>query len=192
VDLSFIVSAYDRPEHLICCLASLALQDGAETEIIVTDNSNDPTTQAFHREYCEQLGARYIHTGLPGCYHSAEVGAQYASGAYLSFPSDDSYYVASFAEVMLKAAHERELDLAYCEMLYSPRWPGDKYRLLGVEPRLNKIDKTGWLIRRSKFYGFPDKGEGQYCAADGMLIERLVADPSIKHGFVDSCLVVHS
>jgi GT2 family glycosyltransferase len=190
VDISFIVSCFDRPEMLLCCLASLNCQSHREIEVIVTDNSNDSVTQSYHKEYCGQLGAKYLHTGLQGCYHSAEVGAQSAQGTFLAFPSDDSMYVPSFAKTMLDAAYERDLELVYCEMLYNPRWPGDKYGLLGVEPKLNRIDKTGFLIRHDKFYGFPDKGVG-YCAADGLLIERLVAE-GIKHGRVDSCLAVHN
>jgi glycosyltransferase involved in cell wall biosynthesis len=191
VDLSFIVSAYDRPEHLICCLASLNIQTHKDIEVIVTDNSNDPTTQEFHREYCEQLGARYIHTGLPGCYHSAEEGAKHATGTWLGFPSDDSYFVPHYAEFMLKAARDQNLDLVYAEQLYSPRWESEPYHLMGVKAQLNFIDKTGFLLKRSLFTGFPDKIANAPCAADGLLIDRLVAS-GIRHGYAPGILSVHN
>jgi glycosyltransferase involved in cell wall biosynthesis len=190
VDISFIVSCFDRPEMLLCCLASLNCQSHREIEVIVTDNSNDSVTQSYHKEYCGQLGAKYLHTGLPGCYHSAEVGAQYASGEYLCFPSDDGYMVPTFAEVMLKDARGQNLDLLICGAVYSPRWESERYHLMEVAARLNFVDKTNFILKRDKFIGFPDKTLGA-CAADGMLIDRLVAS-GIRHGVISDVMVVHN
>jgi hypothetical protein len=92
---------------------------------------------------------------------------------------------------MLKAAREQNLDLVYADQLYNGRWEAEPYHLMGVEPRLNKIDKTGFLLRRSKFYGFPDKTDGGPCAADGLLIDRLV-NSGIRHGYAPGILSVHN
>lgn len=190
-DISFIVSAYDRPEMLLCCLASLACQTHQAIEVLVTDNSHDSVTQALHREHCNQLGATYIHTGLPGCYHSAEVGAQSARGTFLCFPSDDGYMVPTFAEVMLKDAREHNLDLLICGAVYGPRWSSERYHLMETAARLNFVDKTNFILRRSLFPGFPDKGSGESCAADGLLIDRLV-NQGVRHACIADVMVVHN
>lgn len=190
-DISFIVSAFDRPIALLGCIASLKLQTHKNIEIIITDNGDSNIVCEFNRDYVEIddiFDVKYVETLGPTCYHSAEVGAQYARGRYLCFPSDDSYYCPPFAEEMLKAADLNNWDLVYCEMLHSFR--GSKYAVLGTEARLNRIDKTGFLVKRELFPGFPDKTGGD-CAADGLLIERLVRS-GIRHGKVDSCLVVHT
>jgi glycosyltransferase involved in cell wall biosynthesis len=191
-DISFIVSCYDRPDMLRCCLASLAVQTHKNFEVIVTDNAPKASeNQLSHEGLCNAVGAKYINTEATGCYHSAEMGALLASGTFVNFPSDDSYYMPTFAEEMLKAAWEQSLEMVFCEMVYNGRWPSESYHLMGTAPCLNHIDKTGFLIRRDKFYGFPDKGEGGYCAADGLLIDRLVRE-GIKHNKVHGILAVHN
>lgn len=93
---------------------------------------------------------------------------------------------------MVAEAKYRNYELVYCEMLYSPRWQGDRYSVLGVEPVLNRIDKTGFLVRKSVFPGFPDKPDRDVsCAADGLLIERLVK-AGVRHGKVKDILAVHN
>jgi GT2 family glycosyltransferase len=193
-DISYIVSAFDRPKSLRCCLASLSVQTHQNFQVIITDNAEPGS---FHQKWNEDIWredivlADYINTALPGCYHSAELAAQSARGIWLSFPSDDSYFVPHYAEFMLKAAREQSLDLVYAEQLYSPRWENEPYHLMGVKAQLNSIDKTGFFLKRSKFMGFPDKIANAPCAADGLLIDRLVAS-GIRHGYAPGILSVHN
>lgn len=191
MDISFVVSCYDRPIQLLGCLAGLLSQTSSNNEIIVTDNATKGCPNQLQNEsYSSLLGVKYINTEAIGCYHSAEIGAQSARGEFLVFPSDDSLYVPHFAEFMLKTAREQNLDLTYCEIVYSPRWPSESYHLMNVAPRLNSIDKTNFCLRKDKFIGFPDKTPGA-CAADGMMIDRLVAS-GIRHGLAPGILAVHN
>lgn len=194
IDLSFIVSAYDRPWLLTCCLASLRSQTHQNIEVIVTDNGDDVANVAEHRAACAYFGATHIRTEGPTCYHSAEVGAVKAKGEYLCFPSDDSYYVPTFAAEMLTMARDNQLDLAYCEMIYNPRGTVNHYHVLGVQPRLNMIDKTGFLVRKDKFHGFPGKPEtAAPCGADGLFVDQMVNSVlGVRHQKHPGILVVHN
>jgi glycosyltransferase involved in cell wall biosynthesis len=191
MDLSFIVSAYDRPATLPVCLASLHVQVHKSIEVIVTDNSADPSIQRQHQAACAQFGARYLNVQAKSCYHSAEVGATQAQGEFLCFPSDDSYYVPIFAHRLLKEARVRHADLVYCEMLYGHVVPETPYYTFQVQPKLGSIDKTGFILRRSRFKRFPGKLDVGPCGADGMLIDELIHS-CIRHYKIPEILVVHN
>lgn len=193
--ISYIVSAYDRSHLLPICLASLLFQTHTRSQLIVTDNSVDPLTIAGHRRICKEYRAQYINTRSISCYHSAEIGAEVAVGQYLCFPSDDSYFMPTFAELMLKAAYESDSDLVYCEMVHNETplpHRGTGYRIRGVEPRVGYIDKTGFIVRRSMFGGFPCKPViPAPSAADGALVELLINNGA-RHKKIDDVLVVHN
>jgi glycosyltransferase involved in cell wall biosynthesis len=191
-DISFIVSAFDRPEMLKCCLASLRVQTHRDIEIIVTDNSQDPDVRDMHYDTAYHFGAKYLATKASNPYHSAEMGAKIASGEYLCFPSDDSYYVPPFAAEMLKYGRFYDLDLVYCNLVYDGRWEGEPYFVMDVEPRLNVIDKTNFIVRKSVFPGFPDQPDAPVAfAADGMMIERLMK-AGVSHRKHKGVMVVHN
>src|ERR1019366_3091887 len=100
--VTYIVSTYNRPTLLRCCLASLAAQTDADFEVVVADNSPDFNITSQHQEVVADLRDprfRHIDTDCVktcigwDCYHSAEYCARIAAGEWLCFPSDDSYYV---------------------------------------------------------------------------------------------------
>lgn len=186
--VSFILSAFNRPTHLICALASLAIQTRPH-EIIVTDNSDDPEAKKRQNEAARDFGASWIDTHIQGarhCYESAELAAPLATGDWLAFPSDDGYYVPGYSDTMLKAAAAGRWDLVYCDLIYDPRM-GGRYGVLRVEPRLRHIDKTCFMVKRDKFEGFPDRG----VFGDGHLIESLVGR-GLRHGKAPGVLLVHN
>jgi hypothetical protein len=196
--VSYIVSAYNRPEFLRCCLASLLVQSARDFEIIVTDNATDAGMRS--RNFLETMEASmpildvhvtYHNPRLETCYHSAEYGASLATGKYLCFPSDDSYYVPKFQELMVAEAEAKELQLVYCEMVYNPRLDGQKYHLLNVRAQLNWIDKTGFLVRRDVFAMNGFKAKDITPAADGYFIDDIVRQ-GIRHGRYDGILAVHN
>ncbi len=195
--ISFIVSAYDRPKSLRACLGSLSAQTEPH-ELIVCCNSLQQCQIDMHRKVCEEFDAKLYLTGRWGatcCYSSAEmiVDRGYAHGDWLAFPSDDSLYVGRFSEIMLRAARENRWDLVYCNMVYDSPMPLSNYHYgdLDVQPRLGRIDKTGFLLRREWFKKFPGKNPtGSFADCDGKLIRDLV-DKGIKHGKAPGRLAVH-
>ena len=193
--ISFIVSANERPHMLNCSLASLAAQTVAG-EIIVTLNHPDEQMNLAHRLACTYFDARWLETGTRGakcCYSAAGMGALETSGEWLCFPSDDSYYVPRFSEIILRTAAEKQADLVYCDCLYavgdpkhSPNWR--PYSVLNTQPRMGRIDKTCFIIRRELFKGFPPHPQGY---RDGALIEQLGKD-GVKMAKAPGILVVHN
>lgn len=191
--ISFIVSVYDRPDYLSACLATLALQDG-EKEIIVCANSGDDDMLIACALVCNEYGAKMLKTGLAGagqCYESANMVIMGDRNPWLCFPSDDSLYVQGFSQIMLKTAEREKADLVYCDCIYavgSENNPGWKpYSVLDVQPRMGRIDKTCFILRRELFKGFPPHPR-LWC--DGALINQLVKD-GVKHAKAPGVLVVH-
>ena len=131
----------------------------------------------------------YLHTNMSGnCYDVADKALPYCSGEFLCFPSDDSYYVPNFAETMERYAETSSLDLVYCDIFYDKRLNGIGYSVLNVAPHIGQIDKTGFIVRRSAFHGFPPHPSD---FRDGALIEDLVAR-GVRHGKVNDIMAVHS
>jgi len=191
---TFIVSAFNRPTELKLCLLSLVLQTRIDWLAIVTDNASDSLYQDLNEEAVRWVGddrITYMHTGrnCVSCYHSGEVGAIEATGNWLIFPSDDSYYCPEFLERMLEV--EQDADCIFCDVLYDRRLAGRR-AVLSTEPREGAIDKICFAVRRDKFIGFPDQpADGRSFPADGKAIERMVAS-GYRMRKIDECLVVHS
>jgi hypothetical protein len=189
---------------LRCCIASLQAQTWPEAQIIVADNAVDANILKDHVEICEAHQThpvQHIHFQQESCYHAAESAMPFAVMDYVCFPSDDSYYVPGFAEKMLQAAVEHNWDIVYCDMVYELHrlGLGTGYGVVHVEPRWTRIDKTGFILRRSQFVEFPHKGMDGWppvaatttCGADGYMIEELVSK-GLRHGKVPEVLVVHN
>ncbi len=193
--LSFVVSTCDRPGMLPIVLHSLAVQTFTDFEVIVTDNSPTIAMSFLNNKCVDDLADRrfrYTITSGRDCYFSAEWAVKHeCKGEFLCFPSDDSYYVPCFAEIMLKAADLNRWGLVYCNMVYDARFNGQHYAVVNVQPMVNSIDKTGFMMKRSWFEGFPGKVESGPCKADGELIESLI-ERGIQHGKVHDVMVVHN
>ncbi len=189
--ISYVVSVYDRPHLLNACLASLAIQAG-DSETIVCANHTDRDMELACRLICDEYRAHLEPTGLAGAtnpYESANMIL--TKGEWLCFPSDDSLYVCQFAEIMLRTAANTGADLVYCDCVYkggetaAPNWR--PYTVLTTEPRMGKIDKTCFILRRELFKGFPPHPKGW---SDGALIEQLVRD-GVRYAKAPGVLVVH-
>ena len=190
--ITFIVSAYDRPQFLLCCISSLKCQSIRADKIIIADNFDWKDTVNRSLQLAMELEVEYENPKAIECYWSGEqIGLSQENADWLCFPSDDSYYVPLFSEIMLDYAEKRGLDFVYCDCLYDPRRTG-KYDVMYVEPRVCSIDKTCLLVKRKVFTGFPGKPpRNESSAADGLLAESLVAR-GLRHGKAPGILVVHN
>lgn len=201
--ISYIVSAYDRPKSLRGCLDSLLVQTDQDFEVYVMDNATVQEIHVEQEEYVQSLKDdrfHYVHTGamnIGDCYWTGDYAvANLVTGEFVCFPSDDSYYVPKFGERMYRAAVQNHWDLVYCKMLYDDRLPDNRgeYDILDVLPVVCRIDKTGFIVRRSKFIPFPGKNPADVtapCCADGWLVQALVKS-GIRHGKVRGVYVVHN
>ena len=196
VEISYIVSAYQRTIFLPCCLWSLRAQTNQNLEVILTDNSSSPQIEKIAKDIFPDC--LYLKTKGPTCFHSAEEGVTYARGEYICLPSDDSYYVPTFGADMLEAARVHASDFIMCDLVYDPRRGHPGYGISPQRPERCWFDKTGFILRRDKFQPFPNKVADyrprtipNSDCADGLFAEKLVAD-GVKHFELRSCLVVHN
>ncbi len=91
---------------------------------------------------------------------------------------------------MIQTAVAKQADLVYCDMVYRcgteiNNW--GPYTVLVSEPRIGKIDKTNFIIRRELFKGFPPHPRN-WC--DGAMIEQAIRDGA-KAAKAPGVLCVH-
>lgn len=166
--VSFVVSAFSRPDALACLLFGLKIQTERDFEVIVADNSNGDETVEVLRMLEDPRFGLFLAGGRD-CYESSNLAASKAQGEYLCFPSDDDYYAPRFLELMFR--YGGDADLIYCDCVYDGH--GGECGVMAAEPKMGSIDKAGFLLRRSKFTGFP--GPFGVCrAADGQLVEEVI------------------
>jgi hypothetical protein len=163
-DISYIVSAYDRPDMLPIILWALKVQTHRNFEVIVTDNSIVPAVTAAHRKVVAQLeDSRFshLHTAhkieVRECYWSAEYAAKRAHGQWLCFPCDDTYLVPEFGQRMLAAGYLNGWDMVICgDIVVGPLCNGHiGYKPWRMEP--HRASKTTYIVRASAFPGFNAK-----------------------------------
>jgi len=81
--ISFLLSAYDRPKHLRCALASLQIQTCPEIEVIVCDNATDPFVSLVQQVVVDSFEDKRFHYRNPRdrtCYESTKTVAPEAKG----------------------------------------------------------------------------------------------------------------
>lgn len=177
--ISYIVSTYSRPEALRSVIASILAQTVKEIEIVVTEAWPEPaetiTEDLLSSAMCRTAG---LHSYSPALLYTpgqswpvaanSVVMAGVATGDYLCFPSDDSYYPPAWTARMLSSPEPLRLCDCYMETLGS----GVMHRI-NAAPELGYGIKGGFILRRDVFKPF---FTGDQCAAvaDALLLEDLV------------------
>lgn len=174
--LAFIVNAFENPDEVLCCLASLKLQWPSEfykIQIHVADNSRKEKGNIYINTICTKLGV--IHHKTDGhCYTASEQVVNKIEADWLCFASSDGYYVPGFSSIMMETALRTNADLVYCNVLYDPRLHGRGiYSVLDSFPEIRWIDKTNFIVRKSLFKGWPTHPQ-MWC--DGQFVEDLVKE----------------
>lgn len=197
-DLTYIVSAFNRPELLPICLHSLATQTHHNAEIIVADNAPAASFAANrHKEIVEALSdprMRYINTASKkagtDCYEASEwVIKNAAKGMWLAFPCDDCYYVPDFGQRMLTEAYSRNLDMVYCNELIGPDAAGGgAYHVWDVQPK--RIPKTAFIIRASAFPGWCERPKSAVPVGCDFVLGQQMQGP--RQGKLNECLLAHN
>jgi len=205
VEISYIVSAYNRPVMLPVVLWAIKGQSHQDFECIVTDNSTDKKQTAAHKRAVGQLRDprfRYVNTSrkirVSDCYWSAEWAVDnLARGRWLCFPCDDTYLVPDFARRMLIAAAKGNADYVFVKpIVCSPEALGGPETGYAVwDQRLHGTAKTSFIVKRSVFdevKGFQGKMDRPGTVnADYFFSSQMVsAEKTIAQ--VNECLVVHN
>lgn len=204
-EITYIVSAFNRPVMLPVCLWSIKGQTHQDLEVIVTDNSEDPATVKLHKQAIVDLkDKRFTHLStarkikVSDPYWSAEYAIKtLARGRWLAFPCDDTYLMPQFAERMLRHAQRERSDFVWC------RWPVVGQEAAGnqVHPdvgygvwdiKLHRTPKTSFIVRRSVFKGFAGKlDRAGYCNADYFLSSQMAQD-GVRMSCLSDTLLVHN
>jgi hypothetical protein len=180
---SFIVSTFQRSSSLHVVLASLAEQREARFEVIVADNSvgreHVQGTRTVVHEFNKPF-FKYLRCNKASWCLASNQAASQATGEYLCFPSDDSYYPPDWLIQMLRVNTDLILSNAWVETLGSG-W----YHFWEQKPTIGRTLKEGFLIRRSLFPGF-FHGEQSHAIADALLLEKIAARKDVSIGVLPS------
>ncbi len=176
-DITYIVSAFNRPVMLPVCLWSIKGQSHQDFECIVADNADHEPTAKAHEQAVKQLNDprfEYVRTHgkteVSDPYWAAEyIMRTYECGRWLCFPCDDTYLVPQFAQRMLLEAHRRNADFVYChKILVGPEASGGweaGYCVWGIQ--MHRTPKTSFIVKRDAFKAFEGKlARAGYCNAD--------------------------
>lgn len=201
--VSYIVSVYDRLDHLKCCIASLGCQTDRDFEVIVVlthpaINYVLEVSTILQNNLPDVIRSQVVNTithDAHSTYHASNYGSGYAKGEFLCFPSDDSYYVPIFQEEHVRAAETNGWDFVYADQLYDRRQGDGKYSPMITQMQCCHIDKTGFLIRRRVFEelnGFEGLDENsQLGTADGFFAEKC-RDRGVPNGKIHEVFSVHN
>lgn len=191
-DVTIVMASYlnENPHRrllLDATLASLRAQTYSKFRVdIVHDGPLDPG-EPLTFDWDERFHFHQTPTRINDHGHSYRW--QYASQAptpLVGFANDDHYFCPVYLEWMAAelAAHP-DLDIVYCDLIHSHQ----QWKLLKTQPKVGRIDVSGWLartelIRRTPWtdYGF---------TADGIYFEKLFANAR-RAGKIDAALLVHN
>ena len=202
-DITYIVSAFNRPWMLPVCLWSIKGQSHTRFECMVTDNATDRGVARQHRAAVAALADprfRYLPTAgriaVSDCYWAAEYAIDHhARGHWLCFPCDDTYYVPQFGQRMLAAAYANGWDFAIAgQAVVGPEASGNSgYRVWEMSP--GKSIKTSFMVRRDTWERvgrFAAKPNVSAAMAADYAFSAQVQAAGVRWGKVDEVLLVHN
>jgi glucosyl-dolichyl phosphate glucuronosyltransferase len=125
VEVSVVLSTYNRCELLPCALESLLAQDGEVSyEIILVDNnSNDRTREVVESFIARRPEAnlRYVFEGKQGLSHGWNTGIAHASAPVIAF-TDDDVLVARDWVASIKRAFDAHPEVDFVGGKVLPHW----------------------------------------------------------------------
>jgi hypothetical protein len=204
-DISYIVSAYNRPDLLPGLLWSLAAQSHKNFEVIVTDNAKVLSVAKQHDRavnyirsinpfFKERFHYKRTHgqIDVSTCYHSAEWAIKHiACGLWYCFPCDDSYYAPEFGQRMLRAGYSNGWDFVVCKsVVVGPAASGGSgYRVWDMA--IGRTVKTSFIVKASVFPGFTLPVVESAAGCDYQFGHDLVHS-GVPWGHVDEVMIVHN
>src|SRR5438128_11133155 len=88
--VTVVVATRDRPQDLEACLAAVLASTHRDFELIVVDQSTQPTSAALVERFAEQDGrVRLVHVTQPGAARARNLGARLSTSELIVFTDDD-------------------------------------------------------------------------------------------------------
>ncbi len=199
-EISYIVSAYNRPVMLPVALWSIKGQTHQDFECIVADNATDDGVAKQQEKVVlslEDVRFRYIRTAkktkISECYWAAEWAAGLARGKWLCFPCDDCYYVPDFARRLLIEAVRTQADIVLSDqVLMGPESAGGSGEYEVWRPEPYKLIKSMFIVRADKFPGFSAKPLKAVSAAADQVLGYDLVQSGARFARSRGLLVVHN
>lgn len=98
--ISMVASTLGRSNELVLLLDSLVAQNDDNFELIIIDQNQDDRLEPILRPYLDKLRLSHIKTTLRGLDRGRNLGAAHASGEWILFPDDDSWYPPHFLKTL--------------------------------------------------------------------------------------------
>jgi glycosyltransferase involved in cell wall biosynthesis len=98
--ISMVASTLGRSAEMVILLDSLCAQDDNDFELIVVDQNPDDRLVPVLAPYLDKLDIKHIRTNLRGLDRGRNLGAAQASGSWIMFPDDDSWYPPEFLKTL--------------------------------------------------------------------------------------------
>ncbi len=149
-----ILPTLDRPELALTCLRTLVAARPVFAEIVVADQSREPSLESEVRA----LGAQYLHLSPPGLSRARNAAITRTQSPWLYFPDDDcTVALTLLAEITAGLARHPEAAFA-CTQVTTP---DGRPVMVGLDGRervlatpadvLRTVFSPGLLVRRDAF-----------------------------------------
>lgn len=125
VDVSVVISTYNRASLLATCLEALGAQQVTETtrwEVIVVDNNSSDHTPAVVAKASAgwSTPVRYLFEGRQGVAFGRNTGVEHARGRLVAFTDDDVVPAEDWIETLLNLCRDHQADVLGGRVM--PRW----------------------------------------------------------------------
>lgn len=204
-EITYIVSAFNRPLMLPVALWSIKGQSHQDFECFIADNTDNAGIYKAHDQAIKAMNDprfRHINTSkktkVGDCYWSAEwIAAHFPMGRWLCFPCDDTYYVPEFAQRMLVMAARENADYVFVKnIIAGPEalgGPDSGYAMW--TQRLHRTAKTSFIVKSRVFKevgGFQGKMDRMATVNADYFFSTQMVQAEKKIARVDECLLVHN
>jgi glycosyltransferase involved in cell wall biosynthesis len=132
--ISVVVTTFNRPERLDVALKSIALQTGAERDVIVVNDGGVDVSDVVAR-WSSAIRARYVN--LPanvGLARARNEGIRCARGDVLCFLDDDDVMLADHLRTGVTALRRTDADVVYTQVAVC-----DEFIDPGIVPTPNQV-----------------------------------------------------
>lgn len=171
MNIEFVIPAYDRPDHLMCCVSSIMAQTSSNWKIHIIGDGAPEGRYDKVLKYCEG-DDRIKFTNLPTRSNDyghtpRNYGLEKATEEWVVTTGEDNFYVCSFVEEFLSIVNE-DTKFVYCDMIHNRFL----YKYFDCQPVLTKIDAGNFMVKTE--LGQQIKYRTDDYGADGMYVEEYI------------------
>lgn len=109
--ISMVASTLGRDAEMRLLLDTLTAQDDDRFELIVVDQNADDRLVPILSEYRGRFPIQHIKSAEKGLDRGRNLGARHATGDWLLFPDDDSWYPADFLKTLRRLIATEPADI---------------------------------------------------------------------------------